>query len=139
MCVGAQVVLTWNLDLEAGLCNGARGVVEDVSLSGVMVKFVSGFKTLISYQKVDSEDDQRTWMSFMPLRLAYALTINKAQGMTIDRAVVVLDDDSSADFLYGRAYTALSRVRNLSCIKILNVSKECFLAHPDVVEFYKNI
>jgi ATP-dependent DNA helicase PIF1 len=137
LCVGAQVVLTWNVDLERGLCNGARGIVTDIGLSGVTVKFMSGLTTVIGNNRVENEDNKNIWMSFMPLRLAYALTINKSQGMTLDCAIVVLDVYSNKEFMYGRAYTALSRVRNLKSIQIMNVCKDCFAVHPEVVEFYE--
>lgn len=135
---GAQVVLTWNVDLDKGLCNGARGVVEDVSVLGVHVRFANGVVEIIEYVTVENEESSSIWMKFMPLRLAYALTINKSQGMTLDCAVIVLDENGYTNsFGYGRAYTALSRVRNLKCVKIHNVSNRSFLANPDVVEFYK--
>lgn len=137
ICVGAQVVLTWNVDLDAGLCNGARGVVVDVGLAGTTVRFVDGKSVLIAPVKVAHEDDPGTWISFMPLRLAYALTINKAQGMTLDCAIVVFDKNtSSKEFMYGRAYTALSRVRNLSSIRVYHAKASTFVAHPDVLEYY---
>lgn len=138
VCVGAQVVLTWNIDVEAGLCNGARGVVVDVGVSGAIVQFASGVRALVGHTKVEEDDNKFVWMRFVPLRLAYALTINKAQGMTLDCAIVVLEKNGNNEFGYGRAYTALSRVRNIRSIRVLNVTTESFAAHPDVIEFYKN-
>jgi len=137
ICEGAQVVLTWNIDLEAGLCNGSRGIVIDVGLNGVIVKFMSGLTTLITYNKVENDDNKNTWISFIPLRLAYAITVNKSQGMTLDCAIIYFDKNVSENnsFIYGRAYTALSRVRNINCIKLINVTAELFKAHPDVIEF----
>lgn len=137
LCVGAQVVLTWNIDVDAGLCNGARGVVIDVGASGAIVQFASGVRALVGHAKVEEEDNKFIWMSFVPLRLAYALTINKAQGMTLDCAIVVLEKNGNNEFGYGRAYTALSRVRNIKSIQVLNVTLDSFVAHPDVLEFYK--
>lgn len=138
LCVGAQVVLTWNIDVDAGLCNGARGVVIDVGVSGAIVQFASGVRALVGHTKVEEEDNKFVWMNFVPLRLAYALTINKAQGMTLDCAIVVLEKNGNNEFGYGRAYTALSRVRNIKSIRVMNVTIESFAAHPDVIEFYKN-
>jgi ATP-dependent DNA helicase PIF1 len=138
VAVGAQVVLTWNVNLDHGLCNGARGVVEEVSALGVHVRFTSGITEIIEYTEVENEETPGVWMKFMPLRLAYALTINKSQGMTLDCAIIVLDENGYTNsFGFGRAYTALSRVRNLKCVRVHNVSSKCFIASPDVVEFYK--
>lgn len=137
---GAQVVLTWNVDLDKGLCNGARGVVEEINaLGGVVVRFSTGVVETIEYVRVENEENNGVWISFMPLRLAYALTINKSQGMTLDCAVIVLDENGYTNsFGYGRAYTALSRVRNLASVKIHNVSSKSFITNPDVLEFYKS-
>lgn len=138
---GAQVVLTWNYDLDRGLINGARGVVEEIDALGVVVKFINGTKALIDYVTIENEDNKNMWIKFMPLRLAYALTINKSQGMTLDCAIIVLDEKGySGKFGYGRAYTALSRVRNLKCVQVHNVTKNAFICHPDVAKFYtKNL
>lgn len=135
ICVGAQVVLTWNIDMTCGLCNGAKGIVREVGPYSVIVEFKS-VSHCINYNRVEHEDNKKTWISFMPLRLAYAITINKSQGMTLDCAKVVLSKGSSS-FNYGRSYTALSRVRNLKCIQIVEVSKKSFIAHPDVLKFYE--
>lgn len=140
VCVGAQVVLTWNIDIESGLCNGTRGVITDVGVAGVTVKLLSGQVTMITYNRVESDDDKNNWMMFMPLRLAYALTVNKSQGMTLDSVIVHLDKNTTnVNFLYGRSYTALSRVRDLKSLQIINVSLGSFVAHPDVIEFYNNM
>jgi hypothetical protein len=139
ICVGAQVVLTWNVDLENGLCNGSRGIITAVGISGATVKFTNGREVLIGFQKIENEDDKKININFVPLRLAYALTINKCQGMTLDCAIVVLDHYSNPEFMYGKAYTALSRVRNLSNIQIHHVKADSFVVHPDVLSFYSNI
>lgn len=137
-CEGTQVVITWNIKLEEGLCNGTRGVITKIDSNGITIKLMTGEETLISYVKVENEDNNQVWIEFIPLRLAYALTVNKAQGMTLDCAIVVFDFGTfNPDFVYGRAYTALSRVRNLKSIRILNVEIESFQTHPDVIEFYK--
>lgn len=138
LCEGAQVVLTWNLNVEDGLVNGARGVVKSVGLTSVTVEFMTCIAK-IELQKIAQEDDKNVWVRFMPLKLAYALTINKSQGMTLDCAIVILDEYSNKEFMYGRAYTALSRVRNLNSIQIHNADMDSFVAHPDVLEFYKKM
>ncbi len=133
LCAGAQVVLTWNLPETDGLFNGSRGVVKEVSQNGVHVMFTSGKTAFISSMIIEQEDDSGTWISFMPLRLAYALTIHKSQGMTLD--AVTLDLGNSV-FEYGQAYTALSRARDMASIRILQVVSKAFKTHKDVVDFY---
>jgi ATP-dependent DNA helicase PIF1 len=134
VCAGAQVVLTWNLSQDEGLINGSRGVVVSVSKLGPVVRFVNGMERLIEYVSIHQEDDKNLQISFMPIRLAYALTIHKSQGMTLD--AVVLDLGKSI-FEYGQAYTALSRTRRLENIKITDVRASSFKTHADVHNFYK--
>lgn len=133
LCIGAQVVLTWNISQEDGLINGSRGIITGMDKLGPKVKFSSGQELIIEHFKIVQEDNSDCWVSFMPLKLAYALSIHKSQGMTLD--AVQLDLGSSI-FEYGQAYTALSRVRDLNSIKILDVKAESFKVHKDVLLFY---
>jgi len=72
----------------------------------------------------------------MPLKLAYALTIHKAQGMTLDAVEI---DIGPNIFAAGQAYTALSRAQNLKSIYIKAISKKSFITKPCVLEFYQKI
>ena len=134
LCEGAQVMLTWNTDIKERLCNGSRGVVVSLNPEGVYVDFVHTSR-FISFIVVEHPDSHDVWIKYMPLRLAYALTVNKSQSMTLDAVVVDMDvGPVSADFLYGKFYTAVSRVRSLSDIVVKNASKRLFLAHPEVLK-----
>lgn len=62
----------------------------------------------------------------LPLRLAWAMTIHKSQGVSLDSAVM----DLSQTFEYGQGYVALSRVRNLSGVHLLGVNARAFQVHP---------
>ena len=72
----------------------------------------------------------------MPIKLAYALSIHKSQGSTLDCIEV---DGSSFIFASGQLYTALSRGKKLSQIKIINLDKDSFMCHRDVKNFYKTL
>lgn len=143
LAVGAQVMLVWNVNFQEQLCNGSRGVVLDIETSAVIVEFISSGIKRIEYISVEKEENvsgKKVTIRFMPLRLAYAITVNKAQGMTLDAAVVDMDIDSySNDFIYNKYYTAISRVRDLNSIVVLNPQKCLFKAHPDVAEFYSTL
>lgn len=65
----------------------------------------------------------------IPLRLAWAITIHKSQGMSMDAAVI----DLSNAFEYGQGYVALSRVRRLSGLYLLGVNERAFMVHPEVL------
>jgi ATP-dependent DNA helicase PIF1 len=137
LCIGAQVMLKWNVDMEAGLCNGARGVVLGFTPSGaVRVKFRGIPEKVIDTIKVEHPDDKDIWFKFMPLRLAWAITINVSQGATLDAAVIDMDiGNASPDFLYGKFYTAISRVRDLKSVMVRNVNPRLFMAHPEALAF----
>ena len=68
----------------------------------------------------------------IPLRLGYALTVHKSQGMTIPHLVVNLSDT----FEYGQGYVALSRATSLRKLLLIGFTESCFRAHPKVKEFY---
>jgi ATP-dependent DNA helicase PIF1 len=138
LCVGAQVILTVNLSVEEGFANGSRGMITELREEGPVVLFKNGEQILLEpWLYVD--DDENIWSSAIPLKLAYALTIHKSQSMTLD---ALATDLGPSIFEYGQAYVALSRVRDLKSVKILNILKSSFQAHEDVIKFYtenKNI
>ena len=134
LCIGAQVMCTYNIDTERGVTNGARATVLSLEPEGPRVRFVSGLEMVVERVKTECEDEGGIHASFVPLKLAWAITVHKSQGMTLD--AVVLDLGSSI-FESGMAYTALSRVKSLSAVRITNVLARSFRVHPEVVEFYE--
>jgi ATP-dependent exoDNAse (exonuclease V) alpha subunit len=138
ICIGAQVMLTYNVSLDSGLCNGAKGVVKHVASDSVKIEFCNGGNEWIPFVKVTNPDDSTKWVEFIPVRLAYAITINKAQGSTLDRVVLVIDTIHPK--AYGKVYTALSRVRSLDTISIRGeIKKSMFRTHPDIIEFIESL
>ncbi len=138
LCVGAQVMLLTNLDVESGLVNGSRGVVVDIrSADNVpIVQFLRGPPIPVEPKQWISNENSRVTRNQLPLRVAYAITIHKSQGSTLDCALV---DIGSSTFEYGQAYVALSRVRNLESLYIWNLVPLRIRAHPTVVAFYKSL
>lgn len=123
--IGARVMLIRN-DPEGRWVNGSLGVVEGFSNKSVIVK-VDGRPYEIepaAWEKYRYELDKETGkvkrdvvgtFKQMPLRLAYAVTIHKAQGLTLDH--VFIDFDSGM-FAHGQAYVAFSRARTLEGLEI---------------------
>jgi ATP-dependent DNA helicase PIF1 len=135
-CVGDQVVVTANIDQDAGIVNGTRGVVIDVNPSCVTIRKVNNVKEKIKYIDSANAEDPSLKLKFMPLKLAYALSIHKSQGMTLDAIEV---DIGPKIFASGQAYTALSRAQNLESVKIKSIAQKSFFVDPEVLKFYKKI
>ena len=136
--VGAQVMLLTNLNQEAGLINGSRGVVKGFNSEGLpVVMFGSiNYTVPIKLHSWKAHGDVQIIREQIPLRLAYALTIHKAQGASLDSAFI---DIGSSTFEYGQAYVALSRVRNLNSLYVYDLDPKAFRVHPAVKEFYEKL
>ena len=125
-----------------GLVNGSRGIVTDFAYDGnPMVKFLNGppYPVKIGPTNWDSDaekPEEKVSREQIPLRLAYALTIHKAQGASLDSALI---DVGPSTFEYGQAYVALSRVRSMEALFIYEIAPRAFKAHPAVKAFYASI
>lgn len=134
LCIDAQVMVTRNIDHESGIVNGTRGCVVDLTPETVHIHTIHDTVVEIPHleKKIKVQGKNRK-IKFMPLCLAYAITVHKSQGATIDAAEI---DLGSNIFEYGQAYTALSRVRSLKGLRTVSVKGSSFKNHPEVVEFY---
>lgn len=140
--VGAQVMCLKNLLPDMGVVNGSVGVL--LSFDGVdqdgneglpLVQF-KGYKHAVApatWQLKDGLSVVAQREQF-PLRLAWAITIHKSQGMTLDKIQINLEDIFEA----GQPYTGLSRARTPEGVFITAVDAGKIRAHPDAVAFYKN-
>lgn len=137
LCIGAQVMLLHNLDLEAKLANGSRGIVIGFSNELPIVRFLNGVERVIDYYiwEVEEMDMKTMRIIQIPLKLAYAISIHKCQGCSLDCVEV----DLTNVFEYGQAYTALSRVRNLKGLSIIGYDIDKIKVHPKAIDFYLNI
>lgn len=135
LCCGAQVVVTWNIQ-EGAIVNGTRGVVQSMGDTFVVIKTVDNDLVDIPITEIPMEDDNTACVKFLPIKLAWAISIHKSQGMTLDCMEV---DLGSSIFAYGQAYTALSRARNLSSVRITDIKKTSFRTHPAVLSLYGQI
>jgi len=158
LAVGAQVMLMTNLKPEAGLVNGSRGVVVGFDLPSCfdekekmdaevpkqvdkklllpIVRFKNGKEEMIKMHSWDVPEVIGVKRSQIPLKLAYAITIHKSQGSTLDCALI---DVGGQTFEYGQAYVALSRVKDLESLYIHDLDPGAFRAHPRVKEFYSQL
>lgn len=133
----AQVMLLTNLDQDANLVNGSRGVVEDFDEAGYpIVKFANGIITAIHPHSWTLEDENNVIVEKVqvPLMLAWAATIHSSQGSSLDLVAVNI---GQSIFEYGQAYVALSRVRTLEGLRIVDLDCKRINCHPKVKEFYE--
>jgi hypothetical protein len=79
------------------------------------------------------DDTEKLEVEYMPLKYAWALTVHSAQGLTLDAAEIDLGHNI---FAHGQAYTALSRVKNLKAVKIIDVNPHSFIIDPLVKKLY---
>ncbi len=155
LAVGARVMLTTNVDVSDGLVNGARGEVihivtnNDNKVSHVLVKFdnhdvgakakqASSFRGYLEAVPLSRHEtkflakgkrgSEVTRVQF-PLTLAWATTIHKVQGLTLDEIVV---DMKGGRFNPGQAYVAFSRVKTLDGLHILNFNPKAIKASGDI-------
>lgn len=118
------VMLLRNLNPCEGLCNGTRLICNDLQKHVISATIATGdFKNkhvFIPRIPLLSSADEKLPVPFKrtqyPLRLCFAMTINKAQGQTLDFVGIYLREPV---FSHGQLYVALSRARSSNCIKIL--------------------
>ena len=141
LALNAQVMLIFNLDIAAGLVNGSRGIVIGFDKrSFPIVEFLNGIVRTIEpnrWEIVDySDTHKKLYRTQIPLKLAYALTIHKSQGASLDSALI---DIGRSTFEYGQAYVALSRVRSLDSLYIHAFDTRAVRAHPWVKAYYEGL
>lgn len=132
---GAQVMVTYNLNIETGIVNGSRGIITGFNKDGIpIVKFKSGIEIEIDFHTYEVKEFDKIVITFtqLPLKLAYAITIHKSQGSTLDLVVMDLKDV----FEYGQAYVALSRVKDLSSLYLRSIDFGKIIANPKALDFY---
>ncbi|XP_041009315.1 ATP-dependent DNA helicase PIF1-like [Juglans microcarpa x Juglans regia] len=149
LCEGARVMLIKNLNTWRGLVNGNTGTVigfsesEGVDVRDIcsenrlpIVKFDSGPTKVIEPETwvVTEGDTVVAKRKQLPLLLAWARSIHKCQGMTLDK----LHTNLSRAFGCGMVYVALSRVRSLEGLQLSGFSPSKIKAHPKVLQFYKS-
>lgn len=133
---GCRVMLLKNYP-EEDIYNGSCGTVVDIDESSVTVKFDNGYQSKF-YKTVFDYYENETYIGTrfqIPFILAYAITIHKAQGLTLDEVVV----DCSSAFEHGQVYVALSRVKKLENLYILDFNEHKVYADKKAQLFYKKL
>ena len=112
--------------------NGTTGVVIDFSKDELrlpIVKLSSGYVIKVEYEDWTIENDKgkvQAKISQIPLKLAWAITIHKSQGMTLDAAQI----DLSKTFEVGQGYVALSRIKNIEGLRLMGFNDNALSVDP---------
>lgn len=136
---GARVMVTRNLPGKNGdlaAANGAVGNVVSMADSVITVKLDSGEEMPVERYdfKMDPTNADSAAVFQFPLRLAYAMTIHKSQGLTLDRALI----DIRAAREPGQGYVALSRLRSLKGLLLKGYPKGVFVSDA-AIRFYRSL
>jgi ATP-dependent DNA helicase PIF1 len=133
----SQVMCIANVDLDLGVCNGSVGVVEDYSYDGYpIVKFNNGVKRTMEPHLWSSETIRGFGIMQVPLILAWAVTIHKVQGATLDMLEI---DIGKNIFEYGQTYVGLSRVKTIDGLFIKSFAPEKIKVNAKVKKFYDSM
>lgn len=141
--IGTEVMFVKN-NFEAGYVNGTRGRVVDFNddTTYPIVRTVSG--DLITVEPVTwavTTDDGSVIASIsqLPLRHAWAITVHKSQGMSLDQAFI----DLSRAFTYGMGYVALSRLRTLEGLVLAPITadqiRQALLVDPKILQIDRDL
>jgi len=137
--VGAQVMCIANIDMESAepLVNGSQGVIVDFVSNGLpLVQFTNGYKRIIQYHTWSSETNASIGVKQIPLIYAWAVTIHKSQGMSLDMAQI---DAGSSIFECGQTYVALSRIKSLEGLYLTAFDPQKIKVNKKVQEFYSKL
>lgn len=133
---GAQVMCTMNLDLERQICNGTTGIVKTLTDRHVTVELSSGQEYTFGVHEWESDIIEGLVFKQIPLVLAYALTIHKSQGATLESAVI---DAGSDIFAAGQTYVAMSRVKSIDGLYLDSFDPRRVKVDKRVIQFYSNL
>jgi len=130
--IGSQVMCITNLDQDLGIINGSQGIV--IGFDQYPIVQFKKCKLVMKPHLWKNEKYENEGIYQIPLILSWAITIHKAQGITLDEAMINI---GSSVFEYGQTYVALSRLRDQEglYIKALDISK--IKANPKVIEYYR--
>lgn len=130
---GAVVMCTKNNPKER-FVNGTLGTVVDFdsTTNYPIIKTRGGKNLLIAPMDWSIEENGKikAKITQIPLRLAWAITVHKSQGMSMDAAIM----DLSSVFEYGQGYVALSRIRRIDGLYLLGYNEKALHVHPQILE-----
>lgn len=134
---GAVVMFLKN-NFDQGYVNGTIGTVDSFDMEGNPVIVTTKGRIITATPAswgVEEDDEELARISQMPLRLAWAITVHKSQGMTLDMAEI----DLSKSFTTGMGYVALSRLRELAGLKLLGINDKAYQVSDEALALDKQL
>jgi hypothetical protein len=148
--VGAQIMFIKNDKGEnRKYYNGKIGVVKEIDDDYIAIGFPNEDQELIlereewknvryKYNEEEKQVEEEVLGTFaqFPIRLAWAITIHKSQGLTFEKAII----DAGASFTAGQVYVALSRLTSLDGLVLRSkIGRDCIQCDADVLHFMSNL
>lgn len=142
--IGAQVMMLKNTLQKQGIINGSIGIITNFNKEkNPIVRFFNGVETIISpevwavetYNETIGKTEVTGSIKQIPLILAWAITIHKSQGMTMDSVLC----DLTNVFADGQVYVALSRVKSLDGLFLRGFKTSSLKVNEKVKKFYQQI
>jgi ATP-dependent DNA helicase PIF1 len=136
--IGTQVMCIANIDMESSdqVVNGSQGMVVGFIGELPLVQFNNGPRRTVGYHVWASEAIPTIGVKQMPLIYAWAITIHKAQGVSLDMAQI---DAGSNIFECGQTYVALSRVKSLEGLYLTDLNPQRIKVNKKVQEYYMSL
>lgn len=128
----AMVMFVKN-NFEAGYVNGTLGKVVAFDKDFPVIRTYQGREIVVDYETWHIEEDGviKAKITQIPLRLAWAITVHKSQGMSLDAAEI----DLSRSFVAGMGYVALSRVRSLNGLYLKGINQMALRVDENILNF----
>ncbi|XP_071963825.1 uncharacterized protein [Antedon mediterranea] len=142
IALNARVMLIKNVDVKKGLTNGCMGHVHEIVKPNrnakpvsIKVKFDNNEIGVQAIEMFKESMGNKYSRKQFPLKLAYACTVHKVQGLTMNEAVVCLKNT----FAPGQAYVALSRVTSISGLTIEHLNPNLIYCDPNIKKCLNNM
>jgi len=132
------IVMFVKNNFEAGYVNGTLGIVEDFDKGLPIVKTLSSGKAIYAEPAewiIEEDGKIHAKIEQLPIRLAWAITVHKSQGMSLDAAEI----DLSKSFVPGQGYVALSRLRTLKGLTLSGINDMAITVHPRALSINKHL
>ncbi len=132
---GAVVMFVKN-KFDQGYINGTMGTVKGFDDDNFPIVKTAEGKTIYARPAswtIEEQGEVLAEITQLPLRLAWAITVHKSQGMSLDLTEI----DLSKSFEYGMGYVALSRVRSLDGLRLIGFNKMSLQVDPEVTKLDK--